>query len=90
MVSQFTVARPYARASFERARSNGQVASWSNYLGFAVSLVALPELTAIISNPTLGAQKQESLFVSLLDEVVKPLGGLNCLERPFSDTWCFG
>jgi len=53
MSQSLTLARPYARAAFSLARDQGQLAQWSDALGFAAQLAADPRIMALLGNPKL-------------------------------------
>jgi len=49
-----TVARPYAKAIYGRAKGSGTIERWSETLDFLVRLVAAPEVQRLIGDPNLG------------------------------------
>lgn len=51
MSSALTLARPYARAAFELARSRNALADWAGKLGFAAQVAADPRVTALFGDP---------------------------------------
>ena len=53
MSQALTVARPYARAAFATARDEGNLAAWSQALGFAAHAAADPRVAALLPNPQL-------------------------------------
>ncbi len=53
MSQALTVARPYARAAFAVAREEGNLAAWSDALGFAARVAADPRVAALLPNPQL-------------------------------------
>ncbi len=55
MASVHTLARPYARAAFELAKSANALAEWSQKLGFAARVTEAADAKALIGNPKLGA-----------------------------------
>lgn len=63
MSSALTLARPYARAAFELARSHGALGAWADRLAFAAQVAADPRVTALFGDPRLGAGEFASLFV---------------------------
>lgn len=57
MADRLTVARPYARAAFERARADGRLGSWSEALERAAQTVADERVRALFGSPKVtGAQ----------------------------------
>lgn len=57
-----TVARPYARAAFAVAREEGNLAAWSQALGFAAHVAADPRVAALLPNPQLAGSDAVSLL----------------------------
>ncbi|MFT3754523.1 MAG: F0F1 ATP synthase subunit delta [Pseudoxanthomonas sp.] len=53
MSQALTLARPYARAAFGIAKDEGNLAAWSNALGFAAQVAADPRAAALLLNPEL-------------------------------------
>jgi F-type H+-transporting ATPase subunit delta len=51
MADRLTIARPYARAAFEEARSNGGLAPWSDALQTAAQVVKDPRVETLLGNP---------------------------------------
>jgi F-type H+-transporting ATPase subunit delta len=51
MADRLTIARPYARAAFEEARSNGGLAPWSDALQTAALVVQDPRVMSLLDNP---------------------------------------
>lgn len=63
MSNALTLARPYARAAFELAKSEGAAAAWSARLGFAAQIVAQSAVQALVGSPKLGAADRVALFL---------------------------
>jgi F-type H+-transporting ATPase subunit delta len=63
MASVHTLARPYARAAFELARSAGALAEWSSKLAFSAGISQAAEVRALIGNPKLGAAELAQLVL---------------------------
>ena len=51
MSSAVTVARPYARAAFELARSHDALDAWAHKLGFAAEVASDARVTALFGDP---------------------------------------
>jgi len=51
MSNALTLARPYARAAFELARSNNALGDWAGKLAFAAQVAADPRVTALFGDP---------------------------------------
>jgi F-type H+-transporting ATPase subunit delta len=51
MQENITIARPYARAAFEQASTDGELAFWSTMLGLLGQIASDPQVHAIIRNP---------------------------------------
>jgi F-type H+-transporting ATPase subunit delta len=60
-----TIARPYAKAVFELAQSEGRFKEWSDMLGYAAAVVADPQMRAIISNPSVANDRLADLLVDI-------------------------
>lgn len=54
MSEALTLARPYARAAFESARSANALGAWSQKLAFAAQVLSDARIKAIIGDPRLG------------------------------------
>lgn len=53
-----TVARPYAKAAFEVAREQGQVAEWANMLSILATATEEAKLNVALQNPAFSAQEK--------------------------------
>lgn len=62
MSQALTLARPYARAAFGIARDAGDLAGWSNALGFAARVAADPQVVALLGHPRLGGDDAVTLL----------------------------
>lgn len=51
MAQAITLARPYARAAFELARSAGALGDWSGAFAFAAAVAKDPRVTALVGDP---------------------------------------
>ena len=58
MADNHTIARPYAEAVFELARSAGTLAQWSAALGGAATLLADGQVAKFLANPSLADAKR--------------------------------
>ena len=58
MAELSTLARPYAKAAFEYAVDNNQLASWSGQLATAAAVAADEGMAAVLNNPSLTAAQQ--------------------------------
>lgn len=63
MSSALTLARPYARAAFELARSGNALGDWAGKLAFAAQVAADPRVTALFGDPRV-AQKDLAALVT--------------------------
>ena len=58
-----TLARPYAKAAFEYALTEGKLADWSAMLNLVATAAANPEVAAVLGNPSiLGSDKAAILL----------------------------
>jgi len=58
MAELTTVARPYAKAAFQFAEENGQLAEWSTMLAFTAKVVEDSAVAEILDNPKLTTEQQ--------------------------------
>lgn len=65
MAEKSTIARPYAQAVFEMAKSQNDYSGWSNDLALAASVAANPEMKAVVSNPRLSKDQLGKLFLGV-------------------------
>jgi F-type H+-transporting ATPase subunit delta len=63
MSSALTLARPYARAAFELARSHAALAEWAGKLAFAAQVASDPRATALFGDPRMSKSDLASLFL---------------------------
>jgi len=63
MSNTTTLARPYARAAFELAKSEQAAAAWSAKLAFAAQVASDSAAQGLISSPKLGAADRIGLFL---------------------------
>lgn len=63
MSNALTLARPYARAAFELAKSEGAAAAWSAKLGFAAQVASQSAVQALVGSPKLQAADRVALFL---------------------------
>src|SRR5207253_6710639 len=64
MRSNVTLARPYARAALDLARSNNALGEWSDKIAFAAALAAAAQVDALIGNPNLKVDELKALFLA--------------------------
>ncbi len=63
MSNALTLARPYARAAFELARSQGALADWAGKLAFAAQVAADARVAALYGDPRVTPEQLAALFV---------------------------
>ncbi|MGB6605922.1 MAG: F0F1 ATP synthase subunit delta [Steroidobacteraceae bacterium] len=61
MADRLTIARPYARAAFEEARSQQRLEDWSRALGVAAEVVRDPRVAALLDNPRVTPEELANL-----------------------------
>lgn len=66
MSDTITLARPYAKAIFEQALANKQLAVWSMALNDLAQLILQADVNDFIHNPASVAAQQSQLLISLL------------------------
>jgi F-type H+-transporting ATPase subunit delta len=68
VASLTTIARPYARAAFEYARSKKAVPQWSGQLALLAALVQDEKLRSALSNPKLTRGERAALLIKVGDK----------------------
>ncbi len=63
MSNTITLARPYARAAFELAKSEQAASAWSEKLAFAAQVAADATVQGLIGSPKLGAADRIGVFL---------------------------
>lgn len=63
-----TIARPYAQAAFDVAKTEGNLSGWAAFLENAAQLVGQEDIRQLAQNPKVA----KSQLVSLFEEVLKP------------------
>jgi F-type H+-transporting ATPase subunit delta len=74
MAELMTVARPYAKAAFEVAREQGQVAEWSNMLSVLARAASDKKFSRALSNPAFSAEEKATALADVCKEVTTPNG----------------
>ena len=74
MAEPTTIARPYAEAAFELARTDNALPVWSTMLRSASAVVADPAMAKALDNPKLTAGDKESLFLSVCGDKLDAMG----------------
>ncbi|MCO4786467.1 F0F1 ATP synthase subunit delta [Marinomonas atlantica] len=69
-----TVARPYAKAAFEVAREQGQVAEWANMLSILATATTESKLSTALQNPAFSAQEKAAALAEVCNEVITEQG----------------
>ena len=67
MAEKSTIARPYARAIFDLASSQGRLAEWSDMLGFCACVAGDAEIQALIGNPRVGRERLADLILGICE-----------------------
>jgi F-type H+-transporting ATPase subunit delta len=65
MQENITIARPYARAAFEQASADGELASWSTLLGLLGQIIADPLMRSIIKNPKISHAQLTNILLDI-------------------------
>lgn len=73
-MERITVARPYATAAFEYAKSAGRSEQWSAMLGLASEFARSEPMKALFGDPRVGKAKLSELFVDLCGDVLDEPG----------------
>ncbi|MBB1488347.1 F0F1 ATP synthase subunit delta [Oceanospirillum sediminis] len=65
MAELSTVARPYAKAAFEYALSQGKLAEWSKMLAGAANAVSDPAVQNVLSNPAVAQEDKAGIVIDI-------------------------
>ena len=66
MADRLTIARPYAKAAFAQAQSEGQLGAWSEALNAAAVAVADPRVEGLIGSPKVTSDQLASLIAEVV------------------------
>jgi len=69
MAESITLARPYARAAFEVAATDGQLQEWSAALATSAAVVTQRKIGALLASPALTAADKSAALLQVLGEV---------------------
>lgn len=67
MAESITLARPYAKAAFEAALAEGDLAGWSRMLGLLAALGRDAKVRSLLSDPSQTADREAGLLIGLTD-----------------------
>jgi F-type H+-transporting ATPase subunit delta len=81
MAENVTLARPYAEAAFQLAKSGNALAGWSDVLSRLSSVVARPEMEECIGNPRLSPEQLAQLCLDVATAEATP--GLSVDQQNF-------
>ena len=65
MADRLTIARPYARAAFEEARSAQQLGAWSEALAVGAQVVTDPRVQVLLGNPHVTPEQLAQLVTAI-------------------------
>lgn len=68
MAEKFTIARPYAKAVFERALADGSLEQWDRILQILALIASDPKAAALLGNPWVNDQRLLALFVHITEK----------------------
>lgn len=68
MAERLTIARPYAKAAFETAQAQQQLAAWSRMLAAAAAGVGEPAVQTLLGSPKLPKQQIARIFIELVGQ----------------------
>lgn len=69
MAERLTLARPYARAAFEAAVSEGKLQAWMEAINQVAALTATPKLQVLLVSPNLSSVQKAALLTDILGEL---------------------
>jgi F-type H+-transporting ATPase subunit delta len=65
MADRLTIARPYARAAFEKARADQRLGPWSDALRVAARVVRDPRVAALLGSPHVTPEQLAQLVIDI-------------------------
>ncbi|MGD8926242.1 MAG: F0F1 ATP synthase subunit delta [Thioalkalispiraceae bacterium] len=74
MAEKSTIARPYAVAAFGLAQEQGELAKWSDMLGFAAVVTTDEAMQNYINNPAIDQDKLTRLFIEVCADQLNDMG----------------
>lgn len=72
MAELTTLARPYARAAFEVAQTDGQLQQWLEALSNSAAVVSQEKVKILLASPSLTAMQKSSAIVEVLGKLSNP------------------
>ncbi len=69
-----TIARPYAQAVFELAKSEGNFAGWSDTVQLLAAIAVDPQAAELVESPTLTADRKADLLLSIVGDKLNDEG----------------
>ena len=87
MSDLISVARPYARAAFERAREAGDLDGWAEQLELLAAIAGDPQMQAVLANPRTPRAERAQLLLDVAADYVGPEPGPT-MSVPSRATWC--
>jgi F-type H+-transporting ATPase subunit delta len=67
-------AKRYSRAIFELAREEGQVEEWARRIAAVREVLSIPEVRAVLTNPSISVQERQSAVSAFLEGPAGPEG----------------
>lgn len=74
MAENLTVARPYAQAVFELAKTQGKLKAWSETLALAASVAADSQVQSLAGDPRVQREQLSKLFLDILGAALDATG----------------
>lgn len=74
MQENITIARPYARAAFEQASADGDLALWSTMLRLLGQIASDPQMHAIIRNPKVSHAQLTDILLDICGKQLNEKG----------------
>ena len=79
MAELISIARPYAKAAFQFASGQGQVAAWSQMLSETADATQNPDVQSCVNDPRIGREQLAELIIELCGESLDQ-GGRNFIS----------
>lgn len=74
MAESITIARPYAKASFEAAKANNALDTWSSMLAFASAIAKDENMVVVLDHPALTSQAKADAFCDVCSDKLNDQG----------------
>jgi F-type H+-transporting ATPase subunit delta len=74
MAESITIARPYAKASFEAAKANDALDAWSSMLAYASAIAEDENMVVVLDHPALTSKAKADAFIDVCGDKLNDQG----------------